>query len=429
VRRTGLSWSVLSALAAIAAVLGCTVPATAGTIPGTAVVARPAAPADTGPLGVIMGAGSAISCPTAATCLAVGEGTSGTGAWKSIAEARRSGHWKAVTVKPPGSTAKLGNLLGVSCQTAGYCLAVGLYGPDEWAPDLTPYAAAWTGSSLTPVARLPVPASLSTVEATAVSCVAAASCVVIGTGFDQSAFTTPGGFLGYVTCIWTWNRGKWAVRMVPDKANDGMLSYSAIHCFSLASCVTAGLRAPQSGSGFDTGDEVPLLATWNGKTLTAMKPALPSAPAGTARQFASVSCVSLSSCAVVGVSSGTSTTSFLDVWNGKTWRLTRWSGPRGTTSADLYGVSCPSASRCLAVGSVGAGVRTAAAALAFNGVTWTATKVPGPAKGKLSVFNGVSCPKVGDCVAIGNVGAVTASSPLGQLAGYWNGKTWQLSAA
>jgi hypothetical protein len=139
--------------------------------------------------------------------------------------------------------------------------------------------------------------------------------------------------------------------------------------------------------------------------------------------------VSLSSCAAVGVSSGKSTTSFLDVWNGKTWRLTRWSGPTGTTSADLYGVSCPSASRCLAVGSVGAGVRTAAAALAFNGATWTATKVPGPAKGKLSVFNAVSCPKVGDCVAIGNDGPVTASSQLGQLSGYWNAKTWQLSAA
>jgi hypothetical protein len=288
VGRAGLSWSALSALAAIAVVLGCTVPAAAAIVPAAAVVARPSAPAGTGPLGVIMGAGNAISCPTAATCLAVGEGTSGTGAWKSIAEARRAGQWKAVTVKSPGSTAKFGNLLGVSCQTTGYCLAVGLYGPDEWGPDLTPYAAAWTGSSLTPVARLPVPAALSTVEATAVSCVAAASRVVIGTGFDESAFTTPGGFLGYVTCIWTWN---------------------------------------------------------------------------------------------------------------------------------------------LAVGSVGAGVRTAAAALAFNGATWTATKVPGPAKGKLSVFNGVSCPKVGDCVAIGNVGAVTASSPLGQLAGYWNGKTWQLCAA
>ena len=32
-------------------------------------------------------------------------------------------------------------------------------------------------------------------------------------------------------------------------------------------------------------------------------------------------------------------------------------------------------------------------------------------------------------VTVGNDGAVTASSPLGQLAGYWNGKTWQLSAA
>jgi hypothetical protein len=429
VRKAGLSWSVLSALAGIAVVLGCTVPAAAAAIPAAAVVARPAAPAGTGPLGVILGAGNAISCPTATTCLAVGEETTGTGAWKSIAEARRAGRWKAVTVKPPGGTAKFGNLFGVSCATAGYCLAVGLYGPDEWAPDLTPYAAAWTGSALTPVARLPIPASLSTVEATAVSCVAAGSCVVIGTAFDQSAFTTPGGFLGYVTCIWTWNRGNWTVRTVPDKDNDGMLSYSAIHCFSLASCVTAGLRAPQTGSAVDAGDGIPLLAAWNGKTLTWMKPALPPVPSGTARQFASVACASRTSCAVVGVSSGTSTTSFLDVWNGKTWRLTRWSGPQGTTSADLYGVSCPSASRCLAVGSVGAGVRTAAAALAFNGATWTATKVPGPAKGKLSVFNGVSCPKIGDCVAIGNVGAVTGSSPLGQLSGYWNAKTWQLSAA
>jgi hypothetical protein len=144
-----------------------------------------------------------------------------------------------------------------------------------------------------------------------------------------------------------------------------------------------------------------------------MKPALPSAPAGTARQFASVSCVSLSSCAVVGVSSGKSTTSFLDVWNGKTWRLTRWSGPKGTTSADLYGVSCPSASRCLAVGSVGAGVRTAAAALAFNGATWTATKVSGPVKGKLSVFNGVSCPKVCRATGTGRPG----SSPPPDSAG------------
>ena len=428
-RRTVLSGSVLSGLAALAVMLGCTVPAAAGTIPGTTAVARPAAPAGTGPLGVIVGAGTAISCPTATTCLAVGQGATKTGAWKSIAEVRRAGGWKSVTVKSPGSTAKVSNLLGVSCKTAGYCLAVGLYGADESAPDLTPYAAAWNGSSLTPVAGLPVPSSLSTVEATAVSCVAARSCVVIGTAFDQSAFTTAGGFLGYVTCIWTWNSGKWTVRTVPDKDNDGMLSYSAIHCFSLSSCVTAGVRMPQTANGSGTGDEVPLLATWNGKTFTSMKPALPSVLAGTARQFASVSCTSLRSCAAVGVSSGTSTTSFLDVWNGKTWKLTKWSGPTGTTSADLYGVSCASASRCLAVGSVGTDARPVAAALALNGATWTAIKVPGPAKGKMSLFNGVSCPKVGVCVAIGNTGAVTAPSQLGQLSGYWNGKTWKLSAA
>jgi hypothetical protein len=363
------------------------------------------------------------------TCLAVGQGTSKTGAWKSVAEVWRSGVWKPVTVNSPGSTAKLSNLLGVSCKTAGYCLAVGLYGPNM--VQTTPYAAAWTGSALAPVAKLPVPTSLSTVYATAVSCVAVRSCVVIGTGFDESGITTPGGFLGYVSIVWTWNGGKWTVQTVPDKNNDAMLTYNALRCFSLTSCVSAGGRLPQiaGGGGVDTGDEVPLLATWNGKAFTAMRAPVPSVPANTAQQFASVSCSSLSSCAVAGVSDGNSTTSFLDVWNGRSWKLTKWSGPKGTTSAGLFDVSCASASRCLAVGAAGTDIRPVAAALAWNGVTWTATKVPGPVTGKMSVFNGVSCPKASECMAIGNTGAVTSSAPLGQLAGYWNGTTWRLAAA
>jgi hypothetical protein len=53
-----LSGSVLSGLAALAVMLGCAVQAAAGTlVPGTAVAAL----ADTGPLGVIAGAGNAIS--------------------------------------------------------------------------------------------------------------------------------------------------------------------------------------------------------------------------------------------------------------------------------------------------------------------------------------------------------------------------------
>jgi hypothetical protein len=119
---------------------------------------------------------------------------------------------------------------------------------------------------------------------------------------------------------------------------------------------------------------------------------------------------------------------FAEVWNGKTWTATKWAGPKGSTIAGLFGVSCTSATSCIAVGGAGTQKVMHAAALSFNGTKWSVLKVPGVGSGLSSDLEGVSCPKTADCVAIGNYGPSSSSNGK-PLAGYWNGKAWKLKAA
>jgi hypothetical protein len=69
-----------------------------------------------------------------------------------------------------------------------------------------------------------------------------------------------------------------------------------------------------------------------------------------------------------------------------------------------------------------------AAAVTWNGRTWTVTKVPAPARGKSSLFNGVSCLSAVNCVAAGQVGPENSTNGTG-LSGFWNGRSWRLVTA
>jgi hypothetical protein len=94
----------------------------------------------------------------------------------------------------------------------------------------------------------------------------------------------------------------------------------------------------------------------------------------------------------------------------------------------LSGVSCTSATSCVAVGLTGSEQLAHAAALSFNGTRWSVLTVPSAGAGLFTGFEDVSCPKPSDCVAIGRYGKATAVSGK-PLAGYWNGKAWKLKAA
>jgi IPT/TIG domain len=103
-----------------------------------------------------------------------------------------------------------------------------------------------------------------------------------------------------------------------------------------------------------------------------------------------ISCTSASSCVAVG--------NVIEQWNGSAWSSTP--GP----TAGLKGVSCATASFCVAVGNV---------IEQWNGSAWSV--VPSPT-GSLSA---VSCTSSTFCVAVGN------AYPNG-LIEQWNGSTWSV---
>jgi hypothetical protein len=168
---------------------------------------------------------------------------------------------------------------------------------------------------------------------------------------------------------------------------------------------------------------------WNGKSLTADKMPLPMKAGFTA--LTGVSCVSKSRCAAAGFGLTNAIASagfgFTELWNGKAWTTAKAPAAKADTFVVLEGVSCATATNCAAVGMAGTSADVSAEALSYNGKTWARQAVPSLGAGKLSDFAGVSCPKAGDCVAIGEVG--TTGGAASSLAGYWNGKSWKVAAA
>jgi hypothetical protein len=407
----------MTGLVAIAAVVGSAVPAVSAAAATTPVpaVARPGAAVSAG----LSETGSRISCGSATACLAVGTNTGSSGNQSiPFAEAMHGTAWKSVAVKAPKGAAATA-LTGVSCKSSSYCLVVGGY--SDSAQNTHPAAWTWNGSTLTPLAALPLPKGDSLVSLSAVSCVAVKNCVVIGSAVGTST--------SFVQLIWTWNGSKWALKTatLPGTAADTQLS--AAHCFSPTSCVVAGLSVSLTGKL----SESVTLATWNGKAFTPQKAAVPTGLG--LGILEDVSCSSPRSCAAVGISvstnasaSATGTFGFAEVWNGKAWSATKWTGQKGASIAALLGVSCTSAVSCVAVGAQGSEKSLGAVSLIFNGSHWSVRPAPSPGKGLSSDFEGVSCTKSNSCVAIGEYGPSTATSGK-PLAGYWNGSAWKLKHA
>jgi hypothetical protein len=271
-------------------------------------------------------------------CLSVGANFTSTANPTPVVEALSGRKWKSVSVKLPKG-AEGAALDGVSCKSRAYCLAVGAY--YTGAGGSLAYALTWNGTALTPVAAPPVPKGDTLLELSAVSCAAVRSCVVVGTSVSSGVSST-----GTDTFTDTWNGAKWTEVTTPTKGAS-LDEFIALHCFSAKACVAAG------NAYSDTGASTVLVATWNGKTWTPQKAVTPKTPAGLTVTVSDLSCVSAKSCALAGVSlssAGTGGFGFLEVLNGKTWSEVKWTAPKGDTLTVALGVSCASASNCVAAG-------------------------------------------------------------------------------
>ena len=194
----------------------------------------------------------------------------------------------------------------------------------------------------------------------------------------------------------------------------------AVSCPGAAACTAVGGHQTSGSTG------APLAERWNGARW-AIQP-MP-APAGAPDSFLTgVSCSSAGACTAVGISfTSTATRPLAERWNGTAWRIQAIPLPAGTRNADLSGVSCTSASACVAVGGYTASTgRPFDLAERWNGTRWAIQATPSLPGSAFKGLSGVSCTSARACTAAGSY--IPAGGHLVTLAERWNGTRWAIQA-
>jgi hypothetical protein len=198
-------------------------------------------------------------------------------------------------------------------------------------------------------------------------------------------------------------------------------TFNAVSCTSSTSCVAVG-SSGNSGTTFS------LAEAWNGTAWTVQPTPTPSGGSNSA--FLGVSCVSTGSCLAVGAYfDGVANGVLAESWNGTTWTIETVPLPTGALAGYLSGVSCSSASACIAVGTYADSSNTnQPLAEAWDGTSFAPQTVPLPALATTSTFDAVSCspsPSV-DCEAVGWNFLSGEGEIAMTLAEGWNGRKWSI---
>jgi hypothetical protein len=194
-------------------------------------------------------------------------------------------------------------------------------------------------------------------------------------------------------------------------------SLTAVSCVSTHFCAAVGHYLAADGA------QVLLSEIWNGKKWSIH--AVPG-PGPVEEQLNAISCVSASFCIAVGdytpADSGNQP-AMAEIWNGTTWNLE--SIPTPTGFSVLSGISCVSATMCMAAGGddLNAGSTLVEA---WNGKKWTTQTTPNVSSDASDSLSAISCASTTSCVAVGDY--TEASQPYKTLAESWDGKSWVIQA-
>jgi len=312
-----------------------------------------------------------VSCAGAGFCAAT---TSGPDSFFDVPDNDPS---VAVRPSPHGAwrypaNASHGFLVGLSCPSATFCLALGSAAGAE----------RWDGQHWAP-APSPGHPNPAVSGMQALSCTSPSFCLAVGlTAANRNKPTYS-----------VWNGSKWSpIARAAVPAGSFRSSLMAVSCLSPTFCVAAGLLDPVKEEQATLG----LVETWNGTTWTV----------ASARQGVNnsnigigVSCATRSACMAIW---GDSFDSGAQWWNGTTWRNAPFAGPNGGADfRTILGVSCPSATSCTAVGSRHTDANGVVPLIEnWNGQRWSIETPPIPGLGNAEL-NGVSCSSPTVCTAVG----------------------------
>jgi hypothetical protein len=351
-----------------------------------------------------------IACSGTSACIAVGDYTNVSGSFepnKTLAERWNGTSWTIqATPNPAGTTAAM--LTGIACSAATACTAAGGYSTTSTEPNET-LAERWNGTSWT-IQTTPNPSTGAPLLG-GVSCPTSTSCTAVGApnpGFSETPL------------VEHWNGTSWAIQTAPSPASSGFAELWTVSCTGVSACTAVGTAGSDSQAPPAT-----LAERWNGtswavQTTVNQSGTLPSRLSG-------VACPSSSTCIGVGEFTHFSgdVTMLAAMWHNSSWSLQSVPGP-STTNGTLNGVSCTAASACTAVGGYlnGFGVRVPLAER-WNGTSWVVQSAPSPSGAVSASFNGVSCASATSCVAVGSW-IHGSTGHTGRLAERWNGSSWTL---
>ncbi len=337
----------------------------------------------------INGTGSAVSCAAAVACTAI--------AAEGLGAARFNGTtWTAQTLAAPSGG---GIVNDVSCDATKSCTAVGRNGPGTLGglsagqqtgnhtlgepttlPGQLTLAEQWNGSTWALQSSQNRGGAAGSLAADT-SCVPKSStCEAVGVYNASPAFAPR-------ALAELWNGATWTLQAVPAPPGSAL---SAVSCSSTSACTAVGQTY---SSGAATG----LLAErWNGSTWT--RQTLPLPPSFARGGLGGVSCPTSNWCTAVG-DYGTPddpvANPLVETWDGSSWSASTPNIGGSTHGSSFSDVSCASPKICGATGNDSNGwVAT------WNGTQWGGQDVvpPGSVATRL---NGVSCPSATACVAIG----------------------------
>jgi hypothetical protein len=364
------------------------------------------------PVSVTHSALDGVSCSSATACTAVGYYTDNLGDQVTLAERWNGVSWSAqATPNPAGATHSV--LKGVSCGSAGSCVAVGSSYGSENRATLSEW---WNGTSWTlQRARNPAGAVYSVLYS--VFCTAATVCVAVGNDLNYRSDD-------WLTLAEVWHGQAWKVRATPNPAGSIVSYLYGVSCSSKTACTAVGFFINSAGSQGNTLGAT-LAEAWNGTAWTIQPTPNPTGTnTSSIDALDGVSCRSPTSCSAVGyyTDGGSGAKTLAEVWNGTAWTIRPAVDPGRAYSA-LYGVSCDSATACTAVGYYRERAGThVALAESSAGTGWTAQAIPVPIGAAPSVLAGVSCGSPRTCTAVGfyrNSPGTTMT-----LAEAWNGTAW-----
>jgi len=193
----------------------------------------------------------------------------------------------------------------------------------------------------------------------------------------------------------------WTIQPSPNQPGEPASALNAVSCVKGGQCTAVGM--------YSTGKGIPehqfTLALERTGTRWVLK-RTPSIKGVGYSVFNGVSCTSASSCIAVGYTVGSARRSprvrpLAERWNGTSWSV---QATPALAYATLAGVSCPAPAFCLAVGGFLKTLSANAQPLAevWNGKSWSQLTAPNPHAENGSVFTSVDCVAVSKCEVTGD---------------------------